>query len=237
MPWLVGTALDPLAGRHRQARAVQELDAAAGDPRLLPEPARHVPGALRGAGVGALVRGRSQPRHVHPRVPHHHDRRGADAVRLARAAAEVACRVRARRARVLPAVQQHPAGHRRGDGVRRHARAADLGRPAPGHGVGRPAVLQSDLHAPDAAAGSVAVGGDPLRLEARPPEGQGAHAAVHASSPPRCSPAGWCSGSIGTARCSRPWRPPWASGSHRLAGRSARSLAPRPDALARRHSA
>ena len=31
-----------------------------------------------------------------------------------------------RRARVLPALQQHPAGDRRGDGVRRHAGAADL---------------------------------------------------------------------------------------------------------------
>ena len=42
-------------------------------------------------------------------------------------------RLRARRARVLPAVQQHAAGDRGGDGVRRHAGAADLGRAAPRH--------------------------------------------------------------------------------------------------------
>ena len=120
-----GHRADPFAGGHRKARPVQELDAAAGHPRVLPEFVRHLPGALRRADLGAFLRGRSDARHVHPGVPHHRDRRCAHAVRLARAAAQVAGGLRRHRARSLPALQQHPAGGRRGHGVRRHAGAAD----------------------------------------------------------------------------------------------------------------
>ena len=51
---------DPFAGRHRKARHVQELDGAARDRRVLAVAARHVPGALRRADVGACVRHRSR---------------------------------------------------------------------------------------------------------------------------------------------------------------------------------
>ena len=55
-----GHRADPFAGGHREARPVQELDAAARHPRVLAELVRHVPGALGRAGVGAFVRGRSR---------------------------------------------------------------------------------------------------------------------------------------------------------------------------------
>ena len=60
---------DPFAGRHRQARTVQELDAAAVGGGVLAEPARHFPGALRRAGLGAFLRLRPGARHLHPLVP------------------------------------------------------------------------------------------------------------------------------------------------------------------------
>ena len=47
MPWLVGTALIHSLERHREARHLQELDAAARDLRVFAEPGRHLPGALR----------------------------------------------------------------------------------------------------------------------------------------------------------------------------------------------
>jgi hypothetical protein len=56
-----------LAGGHGQARPVQELDPAAGDSGIFTQHAGHLPGALGRSGVGALVRGRSEPRHFHSR--------------------------------------------------------------------------------------------------------------------------------------------------------------------------
>ncbi len=72
-----GHRADPLARGHRQARPLQELDAAARNPRVLAEPARHVPRALGQHHVGSRVRGRSGARYVHPRVLRDHRRRGA----------------------------------------------------------------------------------------------------------------------------------------------------------------
>ncbi len=76
---------DPLVERHREARHLQELDAAARDLRVLVEPGRNVPGALGRAGVGAFVCHRSEARPVHPGVPGADHRRFAHAVRVARA--------------------------------------------------------------------------------------------------------------------------------------------------------
>ena len=233
--------LHALAGGHgagafargdRQARPVQELDAAAGDPRLLAEHARHLPGALRGAGVGAFLRCRPEPRHVHPGVPHHHDRWGALALCVARAAAALECGFRAWRARILPAVQQRAAGDRRSDGVRRHAGAADLGRAAPGHRLGRAAVLQSHLHALDAAAGRVALGRHPQQLEARAPQGQAAHAVAGAAGRRRARLRPRLRDLPRRARAHAGRRDARDLDSHRLAGGSARSLATRPHAVA-----
>ena len=74
MPWLVATALMHSLAVTDKRGPVQELDAAAGDPGVLAEHARDLPGALRRAGVGAFLRGGSEPRPVHPDLPGHHDR-------------------------------------------------------------------------------------------------------------------------------------------------------------------
>jgi cytochrome c-type biogenesis protein CcmF len=73
MPWLAGTALlHSLA--VSEARHLQGLDRAAGALGLLPEPAGHLPGALRRAGVGPCVCLRPDPRPVHPGLPAGGDR-------------------------------------------------------------------------------------------------------------------------------------------------------------------
>src|SRR5580692_12277996 len=51
-----GHRADPLAQRHREARHLQELDAAARDIRIFLEPDRHLYRALRRAGLGPLLR-------------------------------------------------------------------------------------------------------------------------------------------------------------------------------------
>ena len=181
-----GHRAHPFARRDREARALQELDAAAGDARLLAQPAS----APSSCAPGVLVSVHSfaadpTPRHVHPGVPRRHDRRRARALRLAGAAAEVRGRLRAHRARVLPPLQQHPAGDRLHDGVRRHDRAAHLRGAASGQAVGRAAVLQSDLPALDPAAAGAAVGRHPCPLEARQPR-QRARALIAADADRRC---------------------------------------------------
>jgi ABC-type amino acid transport substrate-binding protein len=50
---------DPLAGGDREARRLQVLDRAAGDHRVLAVAARHLPGALGRADLGARLRHRS----------------------------------------------------------------------------------------------------------------------------------------------------------------------------------
>jgi ABC-type transport system involved in cytochrome c biogenesis permease subunit len=123
MPWLVGTALI-IRWRSRKTRTVQELDAAARDPRVLAE---LVGNFLVRSGVLVSVHSfAADPErwHVHPGVPGAHDRRRADVVQLARTVAEIAGRIRCRLARSLPALQQHRAGAGRAGGLHRHAGAA-----------------------------------------------------------------------------------------------------------------
>ena len=124
-----------LARRHRapalgdrggEARCAEELDHPARDPGVLVEPARHLPGALRRAHLGARVRGRPRPRRVRARSARHRRRRLARALCLARAGAAGARRVRPDLARKRPAAQQ-PAAR---DGVRHRAARHPLS-PAP----------------------------------------------------------------------------------------------------------
>ena len=68
MPWLAGTALLHSAHRHGKALGAEDLDGAAGDPDLLAVAARHLPGALRRADLGARLRHRSDARRLHPRA-------------------------------------------------------------------------------------------------------------------------------------------------------------------------
>ncbi len=75
--------------RRREARCAEELDGAPGHPRLLALPARHLPGALRRAHLGACLRPGSGARHVHPGLPAGRHRRRPGALRLARAEARV----------------------------------------------------------------------------------------------------------------------------------------------------
>ena len=67
MPWLVGTALIHSLAVTEKRGDVQELDRAARDLRVLAVAARHLPRALGRADLGARLRDRSEPRHVHPR--------------------------------------------------------------------------------------------------------------------------------------------------------------------------
>ncbi|MCS6037562.1 cytochrome c biogenesis protein CcsA [Klebsiella pneumoniae subsp. pneumoniae] len=81
MPWLVGTALLHSPGGDRKAGQLPRLDGAAGHRRLLPVPAGHLPGALRGAGFGACLRLGSVARAVYSGTADCRHRRIAAAVR------------------------------------------------------------------------------------------------------------------------------------------------------------
>ncbi len=85
---------DSLAGGYRKARPVQELDAAAGDYGIFPEPARYLPGAFRHHCVGSRIRNRPDAWFFHSRVPRRRDCRGVGAVCVARPVAGFGCRVR-----------------------------------------------------------------------------------------------------------------------------------------------
>ena len=85
MPWLVGTALIHSLAVTEKRGALQGVDGAARDRRVLAVAARHLPRALGRADVGARLRHRPAARPVHPRLPGRRDRRLAGAVRLARA--------------------------------------------------------------------------------------------------------------------------------------------------------
>ena len=95
MPWLAGTALlhSALVMEKRDALKVWTILLAIITFSLSPD--GHLPGALRRAHLGACLRRRSRARHLHPRHHGHLHRRGADAVRLARAAVAARRPVRA----------------------------------------------------------------------------------------------------------------------------------------------
>ena len=67
MPWLLATALIHSLAVTEQRGGFRAWTRAAGDLRLLAQPAGHLPGALRRAGLGARLRHRSHPRRLHPR--------------------------------------------------------------------------------------------------------------------------------------------------------------------------
>ena len=79
-----GDRAAPFGARGREAREPQELDHPARDPGLLPEPARHLPGALGRPDLGPRLRRRPQARRLHPGTAGDRDRRLARPLRLAR---------------------------------------------------------------------------------------------------------------------------------------------------------
>ena len=83
MPWLARHGPDSFAGRHRQARILQELDGPARDRHVLAEPAGSVPRAIRRADVGARLRDGSEARRVSSVLPRDRHRRLASSLRLA----------------------------------------------------------------------------------------------------------------------------------------------------------
>ncbi len=87
---------DPTIRGHRQARTVQELDAAAGAACLLAEPARHLPGAFGCSDLGALICGRPESRRIHPRVSDRDDRRITHALQHPSASDALGRRLRVR---------------------------------------------------------------------------------------------------------------------------------------------
>ena len=66
MPWLAGHRTAALGDRGREARHAEELDHPARDPGLLALAARHLPGPLGRADLGARLRHRPHARRVHP---------------------------------------------------------------------------------------------------------------------------------------------------------------------------
>ena len=147
---------DALAGRHRaaafghrrrEARRAEELDRPSRHPRLLAVAARHLPGALRRAHLGACLRPGSGARHVHPGLPAPRHRRRPRALRLAGAEADARRAVSADQPRRRPDPEQPAALHARRHGASGHALPA---LPRPAHrqqGLGRPALLQRHLRA------------------------------------------------------------------------------------------
>ena len=87
MPWLAGTALLHSAV-VMEKRSAEGLDHPAVDPDLFAVAARHLPGALGRADLGACVRDRSGARRVHPADPLPVHRRQLFCVRLARIGAK-----------------------------------------------------------------------------------------------------------------------------------------------------
>ena len=145
MPWLAGTALlhSAVVMEKRNALKVWTILLAILD--LLAVAARHLPGALRRAHLGAYLRHRSDARRVHPRDPGVLHRRRACALRLARAGAEAGRAVRADLARRRAGVQQPVPHHGLRDRVRRHALSARARSADRREDFGRRAVLQSHL--------------------------------------------------------------------------------------------
>ena len=144
-----------LGPRDGEARGAQGLDHPARHPRLLALADRHLPGALRRAHLGARLRRRPAPRHLHPGHPGRPDRRRAGALRLARAAPQAGPAVRPPQPRGRAGAQQRAADGGLRHRLRRHALSAGAGIPHGRQDLGRPALLQRHLRPADdpAAAG------------------------------------------------------------------------------------
>ncbi|PRD36388.1 UNVERIFIED_CONTAM: hypothetical protein NCL1_08878 [Trichonephila clavipes] len=159
---------DPLHGGDREARRVQGLDRAAGHHRVRAQSARHLPGAFRGADLGACLRLRPVARAVHPRHPDRGGGRFAGGVRLARRGAAEREPAQPGVARDVPARQQPAAAHRHRDGAAGHPVPAHRGCLRHRQDLGRPALLQPAVRAADPAAAGVPGAGPAGELEARP---------------------------------------------------------------------
>ena len=131
MPWLAGTALLHSAVVMEKRNALKVWTILLVDPDLLAVAARHLPGALGRADLGACVRDRSDARRVHPADPLHLHRRQPHAVRLAGLGAEAGRPVRADLARGRAGAQQSVPHHRLRHGIYRNAVSAGAGSDSP----------------------------------------------------------------------------------------------------------
>ena len=214
-----GHGAAPFGHRHGKARRAEDLDDPARHPHLLAVAARHLPGALGRADLGARLRHRSDARHLHPRASSTLFIGGALSLFALRAGAADGRRpVRADQPRGRAGPQQSVPDRGRRDGARRHALSAGAGGADRRQDLGRRAVLQPDLRAADGAAadhGAVRAAAGlearrPLRRRAAP-DGRLRRGAVWQRWSPLCSST---APSVLAAARRRPWR---------LADRSARS--------------
>ena len=145
---------DALACRHRaaalragdgEAQRAESLDHPALDPDLLAVAARHLPGALGRAHLGARFRQRSHARRVHPVDPLHLHRRQPDLVCRACVDTEAGRLVCADLARGRAGAEQPVPDHGLRHRLRRHALSIGAGGLDRRQDFGRRAVLQSDL--------------------------------------------------------------------------------------------
>ena len=123
MPWLVGTALVhslAVTGSAAVSRTGQCCWRSPPSRCRCSAPSSFAPGA----DLGACVRHRSAPRHLHPRLPRRGDRQLAGAVRLARTEGRPRRALRAGVARIAAAHQQRAAGRRLLVGTAWHALSA-----------------------------------------------------------------------------------------------------------------
>ena len=147
MPWLAGTAL------LHSAIVVEKRDALKSWTVLLAilafslSPARHLPGALGRAHLGACLRPGSGARHVHPGLPAARHRRRTGALCLAGAEAGIGRALPADQPRRRADPEQPAALHARRDRAAGHALPAVPRSPDRRQGLGRPAVLQRHLRA------------------------------------------------------------------------------------------
>ncbi len=110
MPWLAGTALIHSLAVTEKRGAFKSWTVLLGHRGIFAQPARDLPGAFRGADIGACLRHRPQARRIHPSIPGAGDRQLAYLVRLARAQDRIGRQVQPGLARDHAAVQQRDAG-------------------------------------------------------------------------------------------------------------------------------
>jgi hypothetical protein len=131
----------PLAHGHRQARAVQGLDGAAGHWSVFAQFAGYLPGALGGVDFGARLCHRSWAGHFHLVVFGRGGGRVIGLVCLACAAVGQCLAAGGRFARIVFADQQRAFGGGHGGGAAGHLVSADHRRTQPGQVVGWAAIF------------------------------------------------------------------------------------------------